>query len=132
MYAGTARCCPCSAPILREGRIAGVVLAFSDNSERQQAAAALRERERQLRAVTDNVPALIARVDPQRRYRFCNRAYQDLLGVMPGELLGQTFPVVSEAAYAVMRPNVQCALSGKAVQYEAAIPSACAARRRPC
>ena len=50
----------------------------------------LREREAQLRLVTDNVPALIAYIDRDLVIRFANRPYADFYGVAHDEILGMS------------------------------------------
>ena len=87
--------------------------------DRRQAEAGLRERERQLRTVTDNVPVLIARVGADCRYLFANAAYQELLKIPPEQVVGSTLSeVLGEKAYETIRPYVERALAGEKVSYE--------------
>jgi PAS domain S-box-containing protein len=73
-----------------------------------------------LRLVADAVPALVAYVDREERYRFTNRAFMEWFGQ---DVTGQTLrDVLGEAAYAVISPYVQSVLSGGRVKYEAEIP----------
>ena len=93
-----------------------------DVTERVEAEQALRERERQLRTVTDNVPVLIARVDRDYRYHFANRAYQDLLGIPPADVLGRTLvEVMGQAAFKAVKPFVVRAFAGDALTFEATL-----------
>ena len=46
---------------------------------RRSAADALRVSEMRLRTITDHLPALVAYIDAQERYRFANRTYEDWL-----------------------------------------------------
>ena len=81
------------------------------------------EDERQLRQITDNVPALIARMDTQARYVFANRAYQDLLRVPLDEVVGRTMrEVLGEAAFETLQPYVERVLSGEPVAFDRQLP----------
>jgi diguanylate cyclase (GGDEF)-like protein/PAS domain S-box-containing protein len=73
-----------------------------------------------LQSIADNVPVLIARVDCELRYLFANRAYQDLLGFPPEQVVGRTMPeVLGPAAYAAVRGYVDRVLAGESVTFEA-------------
>jgi diguanylate cyclase (GGDEF)-like protein/PAS domain S-box-containing protein len=80
----------------------------------------LRERsERQLRAITDNVPALVAYFDLEHRYRFANGRYQEWLGKDPHDMIGRhVSEVKGEAAYATMRGYLDAAMRGERAQWE--------------
>ncbi|MES1152271.1 MAG: PAS-domain containing protein, partial [Dongia sp.] len=49
-----------------------------------------------LRAITDAVPALVAYVDREERYRYCNDEYRDILGVEPESMIGRHIADVVE------------------------------------
>jgi len=86
---------------------------------RRQVEGRLRASELQLREITDAVPALIAYVDSDRRYRFHNRAYQEYFGLGKGEIDGRTlWEVIGDDVYASVRAKVDEALSGYPVRYE--------------
>jgi PAS domain S-box-containing protein len=88
-------------------------------NDRKQAEAALRQREEQLRLITNAFPVLIAYVDDQQRYRFNNRAYEDWLGQTPEEIGGRHLQQVwTIDCYQRMQPYVEAALSGQIVTYE--------------
>ena len=60
----------------------------------------LRQSERRLRLITNALPALIAHVDSEQRYRFTNAAYIDWFGIDPREAFGRTVrEVVGESIY---------------------------------
>ena len=91
--------------------------------DRQRAEKALRRREEQLRLITDALPALIAYVDFQQRYRFNNQAYEDWFGHSPAEIYGRHIQeVLGETAYQQMRKYVETALSGQKVSFEMELP----------
>lgn len=72
----------------------------ADITERKLAETALRASENQLRLVIDNVPALIAYFDLDRRYRFVNRRYAEFYGYTPESIIGKEGrEVIGEQAY---------------------------------
>ncbi|GAA4866870.1 hypothetical protein GCM10023332_18900 [Luteimonas vadosa] len=74
---------------------------------------------RALRAVTDNMPALIAHIDPRERYTFANAHYDRLLGKEPGQVVGHTVREVrGDAAYQSVAPRLSAALSGEEQDFE--------------
>lgn len=101
----------------------------ADISVRKRAEEALREREEQLRLITDSVPALIAYIDAERRYRFVNLQYETWFGHPRSEVYGKTMAeILGEEAYETLRSNVDAALSGQPVTYEAWVPYATGTR----
>ena len=103
-----------------DGKVAGVFGIARDITKRRQAEDAVRERERQLQTVTDNVPLLIARLDRDCRYLFANRAYFDWLRIPLADVLGRPmWEVIGEAAYAVVRPYIERTLAGERLEYDA-------------
>jgi two-component system, OmpR family, sensor histidine kinase VicK len=86
---------------------------------RMHAEATLRQREEQLRLITNALPVLIAYVDEQQEYRFNNQAYHDWLGQSPEEIYGcHLRQVWGEDCYQRMQVYVKIALAGQAVSYE--------------
>ena len=72
----------------------------ADITERKLAETSLRASENQLRLVIDNVPALIAYFDLDRRYRFVNKRYAEFYGYTPEEIIGKEGrEVIGEQAY---------------------------------
>jgi PAS domain S-box-containing protein len=91
--------------------------------EHRQKEGAPRESEEQLRLITDSLPVLISYVDSEQRYRFNNRAYERWFGCLREEVYGKHIKeVLGEAAYEVIRPYVEVALSGQEVGFENWVP----------
>jgi PAS domain S-box-containing protein len=65
-----------------------VVVTFADISERKDALAELAEKERFLRTVTDNLPAMVGYWTSDLRCVFANKAYQEWFGVAPEQIIG--------------------------------------------
>ena len=59
-------------------------------AQRKRAGREVEEMSGQLAIVTDNVPALIAQLDTQQRYRFINSRYYQFYGKSAAEILGRT------------------------------------------
>jgi len=86
----------------------------------QRHTASLRASELQLQRVIDALPAFIAYVGADRRYRFTNKTYEERYnqkaeGKHIEELIG-------EAAYSAIAGYVEKALAGQVVNYETDIP----------
>jgi len=85
--------------------------------------------ERQLRDITDNLPALVGYIDPEHRYRFANEKYREWLGHDPFSMVGRhVAEVLGEGAYAALKGNLDKALAGERVQWARSIRRAGAER----
>ncbi len=85
-------------------------------SERTQE---LRRSREDLQTVADNLPALVALVDRELRYRFVNEAYRSWWGVEPETLLGSSMrDLVGEPNFGLLQPHVQKVLLGQRVTFE--------------
>ena len=86
---------------------------------------ALGASEAQLRLVTDYAPVFITQLDRQHRFKFVNRTYARRFGFEPQELIGKHFTeVMGEVPYGAIRPQIDAALAGQRVEFEAEIPYA--------
>ncbi len=76
------------------------------------------EKER-LRAITDNMPALISQIDANERYLFANSAYKTWFGLEEASLQGMTVrEFMGESVYQMARPMIARALAGEMVSFE--------------
>lgn len=99
----------------REEAVAFIV----DLSKLKRAEASLKQREAELRLVTNAVPVLISFVDADQRYRFNNRGYEEWFECSAEEIYGKHLrEVVGERAYASILPYVEKVLTGQQVTYE--------------
>lgn len=88
----------------------------------EQSREVVRMREHQLRAITDALPALVAYVDQDERYVFCNQAFETWFGLDPEAMVGQKVRELSgEAGYAHLKDWMRRALAGETVSYETAL-----------
>ncbi|WP_262029945.1 sensor histidine kinase [Microvirga sp. Mcv34] len=75
--------------------------------------------ERKLRQIADHLPALVAYVDRDQRYRFNNRAYETWVGRTPESLYGlHIWEAVGTPAYERTRPYIEAVLSGQRAAHE--------------
>ncbi|HLP91258.1 MAG TPA: PAS domain S-box protein [Nostocaceae cyanobacterium] len=88
-------------------------------SERKKAETALRQREEQLRLITNALPVLISYIDTEQRYRFNNKKYEEWFGISLSEIYGKHLKeVIGETNYQLILPYVQKVLSGEQVNVE--------------
>jgi len=77
----------------------------------------VRSRERaaaRMRAIADNVPAVIAYVDRNERFEFTNAGFDRMIGTPPDYALGRTVrEVLGEAGYTRLEPLIRAALYGE-------------------
>ena len=93
--------------------IAGIAI------ERVRAQEAVEQRERQLRAVMDSVPAMICQADLQTRIVYANQRYADWVGAPRDQLVGRPVQeLVDAGTFEVMEPHLQRVLAGREVRYE--------------
>lgn len=101
-------------PLLREGRVDGVVVSFRDVTEKLATLQRLRTSEARLRGVTDNLPVLIAYVDAQQRVQFCNRKVLEWAEHSQEQALGQTLEdLLGAEEFVHHRAHVLAALAGE-------------------
>lgn len=84
--------------------------------------ALLRDRERQLFAIADNLPVHIAYVDAGLTIRFINAMYRDDLGIAAETAEGrQMDEVAGEKLFALIEPRVKRVLQGEQLTFESDI-----------
>ncbi|MEH2256292.1 PAS domain S-box protein [Nostoc sp.] len=106
-----------------QGQIIGAIDCWRDITNRKLIEEALRQRETELRLITDTLPVLISFVDSEQRYRFNNRAYEEWFGYPAADIYGKhLWEVVGEPAYELLRPYVEQVLVGEQVTFEGQIP----------
>ncbi len=87
--------------------------------ERLRTESALRHSEKQLRLVTNALPALVAYIDTYHRYRFNNYAYETWYDIPYQQIKGrQVSDIVSIEVYQQLLPHLEEALKGKKVTFE--------------
>lgn len=90
----------------------------------------LKVAEKTLQATMDAVPVLMAYIDRDLTYRFCNRVYEDWFGRPREEILGRPLPAVAgDEVFAQIRPYIERALDGRQTGYEQWMTSPATGRR---
>jgi len=101
------------------GRFTGYRGVGRDITAEKEAEQALRRSEARLRVIADSIPALVAYIDAEERYRFNNRAYEEWFGIPRDRFVGRSIREVwGEERYVQLRPNVARALKGERLTYE--------------
>lgn len=99
----------------------GFVNTFTDITERYRHAETLRESERWIRLITDQVPALIAYLSADLNYEFTNKVYEQWYRWPSGSMLGRNLRDVHSVEHcARLEPYFERALSGESVTFEIA------------
>ena len=91
----------------------GVLVAFVDATERQQAESALRRIEQRLRTVMAGAPIVLFAVDESGVYTLCEGQVLASLGQAPGEAVGRSVFELHRESPSLLR-NVRRALGGEA------------------
>lgn len=97
-----------------EGRLVCSHAVLVDVTEKNEAQAALRQSERQLRLIADALPILICNIDRDLRYRFLNRTFAQWLKATPEEAEGKkATDVLPPEMRAGLQPHLEAALRGE-------------------
>ncbi len=101
------------------GDVVGYYVLNVDITARKHAETVARENEARLRLITDNVGANLTYLDTDHRYRFVNKAFADMLGLSPEEIIGKRVrDLQSEDSYRHVAPYIETALAGEQVTFE--------------
>lgn len=101
------------------GHARGFFSLVEDITELKQAQHTFAKSEMRLRMITDNLPALIAYIDRDGRYRFCNGYYETILGLKPEKVLGRKVEeVVGQKGYQAVVEQMTTVLQGTRVSFE--------------
>ena len=101
------------------GRFTGYRGTGRDNTAIHLVTDALRASETQMRQITDTVPALIGYLDKEQRFKFHNKAYEEVFGLSHAQVDGHTLAeVLGPTAYERARDKVDEVLRGYPVGYE--------------
>jgi PAS domain S-box-containing protein len=111
-------------PLMSEdGTVLGISVVVQEITDRKRVERKLRESEERLRVMSDALPALVAYVDSEQRYRFQNAAYQKWFGVSRERSGGRLIKdVLGERMYGLVQPYVEDALSGRTASVEVETP----------
>lgn len=109
--------------------ISNLIMLLLERDAHQEAQNILEERERQLRLVTDSVPALIAYVDTEERLEFHNCAYYVRFGQAAQPAIGRSLrEILGDPMYRRTRKRVRRTLDGSEVSFRSIYRTADGAR----
>lgn len=79
----------------------------------------VQESRNRLHLIADSMPVLIAYIDNNQRYVFCNAAYHEWFGVSVKEIQGvRISEIFDDHSYRIMQPYIESALGGRRVHFE--------------
>jgi diguanylate cyclase (GGDEF)-like protein/PAS domain S-box-containing protein len=105
-----------------DGTVTGFYAVSVDITEIKGNEARLAQSERWLRDITDNLPVLIAYIEPTQRVRFLNATGRDWLGLGADALIGKQVPQLLGAGnLAATAGHLAQALTGHRVRFEESI-----------
>lgn len=89
-----------------------------DVTERKQAEESLRHHETQLQQITDALPAYIAYIDAEYRYRFVNKTYEERFGCEREQFYGKHLrEILGEDSYRSIQSYLHQAFAGSLTTY---------------
>ena len=112
-----------------DGNVVGIYGMVLDRTEQHNARIRVEASEKQLRAVTDNLPVLITYIADDERVRFMNATFHEWVGVDLAQALGKPLSeVLGPTLYGQRRDQLRRALAGERVEFE--VESLAAGTRR--
>ena len=101
-------------PLLRDdGSVECGVNLSVDITDRRKAETALARSQQERKLIVDNVPALLAHVGSDRRYRYVNRRYAQWFGKTPDDTIGMHLQeLLGDAEYQRILPHIEAVLAG--------------------
>ena len=115
-----------NAVVLRDerGRIQGAMGTAQDITERKETEAALFDRERELRLITNSLPGPVSHLDRNLRYLFVNEQYERVYRKKRSLVVGRTMPeVLGVELYKELEPNIRRVLEGGRLTFESQTPT---------
>ncbi len=87
--------------------------------ERTNAEESLRGRETELKMITEATPLMLTRCTRDLKYVFANRAYAEMLGLNPHDIVGRRIvDVIGSDGLAALQPHIDQVLRGDQTEYE--------------
>jgi len=102
----------------------GYVNTYMDITQHKRTEEALRESEQNVRIYTDNVPVLIAYLDPDRNFLFVNKAYADAFGIDRHTIAGTpSHKILPKEEHEQRQHYIRRVLSGERQRFETRMPT---------
>ncbi|MCB1749991.1 MAG: PAS domain S-box protein [Gammaproteobacteria bacterium] len=100
------------------GGVDGVFALYEDITERRQAEAAALQAQWEMRAVADHLPALVAYIDRDLRYRYVNRRFEEWYEKPQAWFIGRPVEEVVGAAFELTGPLLRRAAAGEFLRFD--------------
>lgn len=97
------------------GEVCGVYEMTLDITDRKEAEQLLATNQAQLRAITNNLPVLIAYIDRESNYRFCNATFEQWFGRPVAEIVNR--PLAALLGDETWTRRLKSALAGERVEF---------------
>ncbi len=108
-----------SASVIRDGGRDRLLVIVRDISARHEAERAIKDSEKQLRLIADNISAMVAYIDRDRRYRFVNKRFVDFFSRPAEEVVGAPVAdILDQETFEKIRGQIDRALAGETVSFE--------------
>lgn len=108
-----------AAPVIVDSLVTGFVGTIEDITARRAATEALKDSEKRLRMITDNLPVLVTYIDNEHRFCFANETMRRWTGLSPHEVEGKLFSeVMGGTVYDKRRDYIERALAGERIEFE--------------
>lgn len=109
----------CLVPDRLAGLTRGFYAVSMDISDRRRDEVRVAQSEKRLKAVTDNLPIVLAYVDADQRLRYANETVRSLLGIDLSDALGRTLEeLMTPEMYEQRRVHLALGLQGERVELE--------------
>ena len=106
-------------PVVDCGVTSEVMLMHEDVTAQVETERVQQEREKQLRTIIDSLPALIAVIGKDYRYRFCNKTYEHWFGMPIDKIIGKTISeIIGPAGFSRIKGKFQATLKGSVTNYD--------------
>jgi diguanylate cyclase (GGDEF)-like protein/PAS domain S-box-containing protein len=90
----------------------------------ERARADLQHKEEQLRRMTDALPVLVADIDADGFYRYCNDRYLDFFDLRAEAVIGRSIAEVFDGkTYVLLQKDIGQVISGREIHFRRAVPS---------
>jgi PAS domain S-box-containing protein len=106
-----------------DGTFTGAKTIARDITLLKQIEDTLKRSEKEIRTITNTVPALISYIDTHGYYKFVNARYEEWFGMSKSEIIGKHVrEVLGDAAYHRIEKYIEQASAGHSVKFENDIP----------